>query len=69
MRTMHTLINATTGCSASTARGTLVRPSPMTTAAEKSPAAAQAKVSRLISPNPVKRHIACGTLNMAKAMR
>ena len=69
MRTTHTPISVTTGCSASTARGTLLRPRPMITAALATPASAQAMVRRLTSPKPEKRHMLCGTRNSAKAAR
>ena len=69
MRTTHTPISVTTGCSASTARGTFVSPRPMTTAALAMPASAQARVRRLTSPKPEKRHMLCGTRSSAKATR
>ena len=69
MRTTITPIKATTGCSASTARGTLARPRPMTTAALATPAMAQASVSRFTSPKPAKRHMLCGTRKTLKVVR
>ena len=69
MRTSTTPISVTTGCNASTARGTLASPRPITTAADTTPANAQAIVNRCTSPKPEKRHRLCGTLNSTKAAR
>jgi hypothetical protein len=69
MRSTHTPISVTTGCSASTARGTLPRPSAMMTAALPTPASAQASVSLFTSPKPAKRHMLCGTRSSANAAR
>ncbi len=63
MRTRLRPISATTGCSASTARGIFTSPRPTTTTALAAPASMQARVRRLISPKPEKRHMLCGTLN------
>jgi hypothetical protein len=62
MRTTAKPIRQTTGCSANTARGTWLRRSAITTAPATTPATRQAKVRRLISEKPEKRHMLCGTL-------
>ncbi len=67
MRINATAISASTGCMASTARGTSRSCSDITTAADTAPAAAQASARRRISPNPEKRHMPCGTRNSQNA--
>ena len=66
---MHTDINVTSGCSASTERGTPYNWAPITTAAQATPAPRQAHVRRLTSPKPEKRHMLCGTRSVANSAR
>ena len=65
MRTIASPIRLTTGCSASTARGTCTSCAISTPTAPSSPAIAQAKVSRCTSPKPEKRHMPLGTFSAA----
>jgi hypothetical protein len=59
-RTTHSPISDTTGCNASTARGTCCKCSISTTTALARPAMQQAIVMRFTSPNPEKRHMLRG---------
>ena len=69
MRTMHSPISDTTGCSASTALGTFVSCAISTMTAPTTPATKHAIVSRFTSPNPEKRHIPFGTPSATKMSR
>ena len=63
MRIVASAISVNTGCSASTARGTLVSCAISTATAATRPAVMHTAASRLTSPKPLKRHIPLGTWN------